>query len=267
MYVDWDIRKIETDEYLNWFKSYCSEFPRNTLGMAAHTFTFRVKNVINDSVSKLAPELGANSPLQQPTVQTGQQRDWTNVHAAYYNDKMTPEHKTAYEQGVKSGEIPAPIVPNDIYDAYVNGKMSAEDRKVFEQDIESGMMKLGEGQDIQVPSVEMRHYSCVIKDAIQVANNGKFEIDKLAKHKLGQRFSISILTGDMTGFLASGWHAASSITVLDFGSKEQAFKAIAISKPNIHVQYLEINEYMSGDEKPFKIVSYLDVLSGMCEKK
>ena len=43
MYSDWDIRDIEDAEYLDFIEIYCVEFPRNTIGMAAHTFTFRVK--------------------------------------------------------------------------------------------------------------------------------------------------------------------------------------------------------------------------------
>ena len=43
MYSDWNIRKIEESEYLEFIKTYCDEFPQNTIGMAAHTFTYRVK--------------------------------------------------------------------------------------------------------------------------------------------------------------------------------------------------------------------------------
>lgn len=44
MYSDWGIRDIEENEYLEFIKNYCGKFPHSTLGMAAHTFTFRVKN-------------------------------------------------------------------------------------------------------------------------------------------------------------------------------------------------------------------------------
>ncbi len=43
MYSDWDIRKIDDSEYINFLKTYCQKFPKNTIAMAAHTFTFRVK--------------------------------------------------------------------------------------------------------------------------------------------------------------------------------------------------------------------------------
>ena len=43
MYSDWDIRKIEDTEYIGFIRSYCSKFPQNTIGMAAHTFTYKVK--------------------------------------------------------------------------------------------------------------------------------------------------------------------------------------------------------------------------------
>jgi hypothetical protein len=43
MYSDWDIRDIKESEYLEFIQMYCDKFPSNTLGMAAHTFTYRVK--------------------------------------------------------------------------------------------------------------------------------------------------------------------------------------------------------------------------------
>ena len=43
MYSDWDVRNIEEAEYLSFLQEYCSGFPSNTIGMAAHTFTYRVK--------------------------------------------------------------------------------------------------------------------------------------------------------------------------------------------------------------------------------
>lgn len=43
MYSDWDVRDIEETEYLEFIQTYCAKFPNNTIGMAAHTFTYRVK--------------------------------------------------------------------------------------------------------------------------------------------------------------------------------------------------------------------------------
>ena len=43
MYSDWNIRDIEETEYLEFIQTYCGKFPQNTIGMAAHTFTYRVK--------------------------------------------------------------------------------------------------------------------------------------------------------------------------------------------------------------------------------
>ena len=34
---------IDDSEYIKFLKDYCNKFPNNTLAMAAHTFTFRVK--------------------------------------------------------------------------------------------------------------------------------------------------------------------------------------------------------------------------------
>ena len=44
MYSDWDVRDIDDSEYLTFIQTYCSEFPNYTIGMAAHTFTYRIKN-------------------------------------------------------------------------------------------------------------------------------------------------------------------------------------------------------------------------------
>lgn len=43
MYSDWGIRDIKETEYLEFLQQYCKKFPNNTIGMAAHTFTYRVK--------------------------------------------------------------------------------------------------------------------------------------------------------------------------------------------------------------------------------
>jgi len=43
MYSNWNVRDIEETEYLSFLQEYCSNFPLNTIGMAAHTFTYRVK--------------------------------------------------------------------------------------------------------------------------------------------------------------------------------------------------------------------------------
>jgi len=43
MYSDWGIRDIKKTEYLEFLQLYCNKFPNNTIGMAAHTFTYRVK--------------------------------------------------------------------------------------------------------------------------------------------------------------------------------------------------------------------------------
>jgi len=43
MYSDWGIRDIKETEYLEFLQLYCNKFPNNTIGMAAHTFTYRVK--------------------------------------------------------------------------------------------------------------------------------------------------------------------------------------------------------------------------------
>ena len=43
MYSDWDVRDIADSEYLEFIQAYCTKLPNNTIGMAAHTFTYRVK--------------------------------------------------------------------------------------------------------------------------------------------------------------------------------------------------------------------------------
>lgn len=43
MYSDWGIRNIKEPEYLEFLQAYCKKFPNNTIAMAAHTFTYRVK--------------------------------------------------------------------------------------------------------------------------------------------------------------------------------------------------------------------------------
>uniref|UniRef100_A0A2A4YUL2 Uncharacterized protein n=1 Tax=OCS116 cluster bacterium TaxID=2030921 RepID=A0A2A4YUL2_9PROT len=267
MYADWDIRTIERQEYIEWFKVYCSKFPENSLGMAAHAFAFRVKK--ENSVNTV--ELQSNHANTQ-IAQNVKPDKFANARKAYNEGRMNDKQHSAYERLVESGDILAQvkqaaphvkIAPRSLFNAYNNGQLSPEQRTTVDNALQDGRLIMPGAAD---RTLGKGLYSCVIKDARQVSNNGNFEMDNLAKYKLGQRFAINIMTGKMTGFLASGWQTTGSIEVLDFGSNEQAFKAIAVSKPNVHVQYLEINEYANQEKKPFKITSYLDILSGLCEK-
>ncbi|EOX1578104.1 hypothetical protein ACPD0P_003388 [Vibrio cholerae] len=107
-------------------------------------------------------------------------------------------------------------------------------------------------------------YKCLIKNAVTVGSNGelkelgdKFVIDKL--------FTVNRRTGDMTGSIKNNYVTTPS--VLDYGSSENSFKAIATMKNEIttNVYVLTIEEFDDSPQKPFVFLSNSDVFYGTCE--
>jgi hypothetical protein len=80
---------------------------------------------------------------------------------------------------------------------------------------------------------------------------------------VGMTFAVDRGSGSIIGDAAStnGWHAQ----VLDPGSEGQGFKMIATTSALIHVQYLDVAEYVPGAVKPFVLMDDTTVKTGTCE--
>lgn len=246
MYADWDIRTIERREYIEWFNVYCSKFPENSLGMAAHAFAFRVKKENSVKTLEFAPK-----PMPKPTQQ--QQGKWDKVHEAYRGGKMTEKQRETYERFVESGEIPAPLISDETYQDQITDDIVP---KMGISSIENE--KTGNGAEGM--------YICTVNSSHRLSDEGVFSESALAKEAVGKQVVIDKRTGKMKGW-TKNFNSFGSPIIVDSGSSEMAFKVITIfgeKKENLFVDYLEVLEYVKKDEKPFQYINSLFTISGLC---
>lgn len=111
-------------------------------------------------------------------------------------------------------------------------------------------------------------YQCKIAEHFLLANNGSLKRPPIP-HLIGKRFSIDRFTGALVGPDYSLWATeGSKTTVLARGNQDNAFLAL-ISEPGakggVHLTVVMIEEFFSGNEKPFVVSSGGTVASGTCE--
>ena len=113
---------------------------------------------------------------------------------------------------------------------------------------------------------DLNSYVCEIKQVIQVNDDGLMvKHDGIYKDFIGKKFSIDRVSGVMIGD-AFGTKYDKTITVIDKGSKDNAYKAIVTSNPpNIWVKYIVVNEFHSTKNKSFwGNADTNTILSGQC---
>ena len=113
---------------------------------------------------------------------------------------------------------------------------------------------------------DLNSYVCEIKQVIQVNDDGLMvKHEGIYKDFIGKKFSIGRVSGVMIGN-AFGTTYDKTITVIDKGSKDNAYKAIVTSHPpNIWVKYINVNEFHSTKNKSFWGNSDTNtILSGQC---
>ncbi|MDB3923327.1 hypothetical protein N9359_04445 [Luminiphilus sp.] len=105
-------------------------------------------------------------------------------------------------------------------------------------------------------------YQCVVKDAKQLADDGTLEsLDDY----LGAEFVVDRATGRMNGRLKNHGYFGEP-TVIDPGSKDQAFKVITVHDAGFPaVDYLYVGSFAEGYEKPFLYIDGNKVFSGACK--
>ena len=107
-------------------------------------------------------------------------------------------------------------------------------------------------------------YKCVVKDATQLKDDGTQSEAKDVLVTIGDEFVVDKVTGRMIGRLSN--HSMNrQPKVIDFGSDDQAFKALTIFEPYVTVNYLYIEEYAQSFQKPFFFVEYQRYITGLCE--
>jgi hypothetical protein len=114
---------------------------------------------------------------------------------------------------------------------------------------------------------DLNSYVCEIKQVIEVNDNGLMvKHVGIYKDFIGKKFTIDRVSGVMIGDAFATTYDK-TITVIDKGSKDNAYKAIVTSNPpNIWVKYIVVNEFHSTKIKSFWGTTDTNtILSGQCK--
>lgn len=117
---------------------------------------------------------------------------------------------------------------------------------------------------IPVQGFAIDAYKCTVTDAKGLSDNGLLEPDEFSQMFPGKEFVLDKGTGRITGGL-SNHNGNGQPEVLDYGSTEQAFKAITIFRPFVTVEYLYIEEFNRSNLKPFMLIDGAHIFTGICE--
>lgn len=107
-------------------------------------------------------------------------------------------------------------------------------------------------------------YECTAISAADVNEKGEVRNrkDMLTKKST---FMVDRASGTIVGApFGNAGSARANITVLDFGSKQQAYKVLTVYKPYTTIDFLQINEFEEKPEKPFFGISFGTFITGIC---
>jgi len=119
------------------------------------------------------------------------------------------------------------------------------------------------GLTCSVASFAQSDYKCVVKTDSRLEDDGSTSSNGLT---VGEEFVVDRSTGVMIGAFrnSNNFHEGNKPHVLDYGSSQQAFKAITIFQPKVSVDYLYVQEFSSSSEKPFMFVTGSSTYTGLC---
>tara|TARA_R100000656_G_scaffold71141_1_gene53342 strand:- start:838 stop:1242 length:405 start_codon:yes stop_codon:yes gene_type:complete len=109
-------------------------------------------------------------------------------------------------------------------------------------------------------------FKCTVKDAVNLENNGTLNHKSdLVSGYLGKEFVVNRRTGVITGAGISNVMSGKMPTVYDYLPNENGYKVVTLYTPNNTIDYLQINQYSNGKEKPFFFKgTFGEMLSGTC---
>jgi hypothetical protein len=116
----------------------------------------------------------------------------------------------------------------------------------------------------QGASAAEQSYTCEVLRVYDLADDASLEVSGFQKTMKGGTFSVSRVTGEIIGQVVPTLMAAST-RVVDRGSAENSFKAVADFEGQ--VQVLEVQEFKQGNTKPFIALSMggAGVVTGTCK--
>lgn len=112
------------------------------------------------------------------------------------------------------------------------------------------------------------NFKCTIKDAVYLENDGflNHESNVVIRY-IGKEFTVNRSNGVITGANLNNTMSGQMPIVYDYLPEENGFKAVTHYKPNNTVDYLQINQYVEGSEKPFFFREAFGIMvSGLCIK-
>ena len=110
------------------------------------------------------------------------------------------------------------------------------------------------------------HYECTVVSAERLTEKGMLSPDGTIKSMVGAKFTVDRGTGRIIGGPLDNSNL--KIDVVDRGTREMSFQAFSRSTQRTHTTLIEIQEFVSGTEKPFvgtTTLYYPGVYSGMCK--
>lgn len=110
------------------------------------------------------------------------------------------------------------------------------------------------------------HYECKVVSAVRVTEEGTLSPDWATKLWMGVKFTVDRVTGRMIGGPLDNPNITTE--VIDRGSREMSFQSFSRSTQMSHTTHIQIQEYISGADKPFVGTTTLyfpGVYSGICK--
>jgi len=112
-------------------------------------------------------------------------------------------------------------------------------------------------------------YQCTIQRVSTVEGAPNQTLQLYEKSYIGKQFSVERKTGYMAGALKNSY--ATKPQVIDYGSKDNSFKAITVMRledgvgVGSNIYALTINEFSKSPKKPFVFLNNDVVFFGLCE--
>ena len=112
-------------------------------------------------------------------------------------------------------------------------------------------------------------YQCTIQKISTVEGTPNPTLQLYNNSFIGKQFSVERETGHMVGALKNSY--ATKPQVIDYGSKENSFKAVTIQRieegagKGSNIYALTINEFSKSPKKPFVFLNNDVVFFGSCE--
>jgi hypothetical protein len=117
---------------------------------------------------------------------------------------------------------------------------------------------------LSIPSVQAgpTTYACTVQFALAVGDDGVPEQAGAISAKPGTRFIVDRTTGRFHGVEMFDNEGGDNV-ILAAGNSQMSFRLLSVV--GLRTNYLEVQEFMPGPRKPFLMVDYGDLYTGLCD--